>query len=213
MIPFLDPTGTEALAMHRYQIGPDEEGEGGSIMFRREKNEAQTAAKTPSEPRIEPSSGSVHLRFPPEVFARLKQEAAAEGVPLSHHVYQLVIKRPERVIHSKRDKRCIVSLKKEVEKLRESLKIAPYLQSDETLQLREQLSEITVERDQLAWAKNYVNQQNATLQAYQNRIRSLEQWEAFGNAVQMAMQFSEEIRSALLSSPMVARFFGDTKSP
>jgi len=183
-------------------------------MFRREKNEAQTAAKTPSEQRIEPSSGSVHLRFPPEVFARLKREAAAEGVPLSHHVYQLVIKRPERVIHSKRDKRHIAALQKEVEELRESLQTAPYLQSDETLQLREQLSKITAERDQgLVQVQNYVNQHNATIQAYQARIRSLEYWEAFGTAIQMAMQFSEEIRSTILSLPMVARLSGDTKSP
>jgi len=199
--------------VHRYRFGPDNEDQGGSIMFRREKNEAQTAAKTPSEQRIEPSSGSVHLRFTPEVFARLKQEAAAEGVPLSHHVYQLVVKRPERVIHSKRDKRRIVSLKKEVEKLRESLEIAPHLQSDETLQLREQLSKITTERDQEAvMVRDYVNQYNATIQAYQARIRSLEYWQAFGNAVQLAMQFSEEIKTTIMSSPMLARFFGGTKS-
>ena len=183
-------------------------------MFRRDKNEAQTEAKTPSEGRVEPSSGSVHLRFTPEVFARLKQEAAAEGLPLSHYVYQLVIKRPERVVHSKRDQRLIAALQKEVEELRGALETAPYLQSEEALQLREQLSKITAERDQEAvMVRDYVNQYNATIQAYQARIRSLEYWQAFGNAVQLAMQFSEEIRTTIMSSPMLARFFGGTKSP
>jgi hypothetical protein len=65
----------------------------------------------------------------------------------------------------------------------------------------------------LARVKNYVNQQNVTIQAYQNRIQNLEYWEAFGSAVQMAMQFSEEIRTALMSSPFVARMSGDARNP
>jgi len=177
-------------------------------MFRRREDVSQTAVEAVSTAQGEPRSGSVHLRFPTTVYERLKQEAAAEQLPLTHYVYRLVVQRPERILHSKKDKARIAALEQEVEQLRTSAQSGS-MQLEETNQLREQLEKAAAERGQfMAEAQNYVNQQQANAQASQARIRDLEPWENFGKAILLAAQNSEEIKNTLMSIPLVSAMLG-----
>jgi vacuolar-type H+-ATPase subunit I/STV1 len=182
-------------------------------MLRRREEETLTAVEAVSIARGEPHSGSVHLRFPLAVYERLKQEAAAEQLPLTHYVYKLVVQRPEHIVRSRKDKARIAALEQEVEQLRNSAQSGS-VQLEENNQLREQLRKVIAEKNQfMAQAQNYVNQQQANAQAYQARIHDLEHWESFGKAVVLAAQNSEEIKNTLMSIPLVAAMFGGPKSP
>jgi len=181
-------------------------------MFRRREDASQTAVEAIPTVQGEPRSGSVHLRFPQAVYERLKQEAAAEQLPLTHYVYKLVVQRPERVVHSKKDKTRIAALEQEVEQLKADAESGG-VQLEETNQLREQLEKAAAERSQfMAEAQNYVNQQQANAQASQARIRDLEYWENFGKAVVLAAQNSEEIKNTLMSIPLVAMMLGGARN-
>jgi hypothetical protein len=154
-----------------------------------------------------PRSGSVHLRFPTIVFERLKQEAVTEEMPLTHYVYQLVVKRPERIVRSKKDKAHIEALEKEVGRLKAapSGKATGPPQTDEIKRLREQIKKMTEERSQLMSLIN--------TQLPKARIEELERWEAFGKAILVGAQHSKDIEEMLMSIPLVSSMLSSSRSP
>ena len=158
----------------------------------------------------EPSSGSVHLRFPQEVYERLKHEATAEQLPLTYYVYRLVVQRPERIVHSKRDKARIAALEQEVKQLKTGAE-SDRMQLDETI---EPLRKAEAEKEQMMVnTHRYIIKQEANTKAFQARIRDLEYWENFGKAVIFAAQNREEIKTALMSIPLVAGMLRGARSP
>ena len=179
-------------------------------MFRRKEDVSQATVEAIPTVQGEPSSGSVHLRFPPEVYARLKQEAVAEQLPLTYHVYRLVVQRPERIVHSKRDKARIAVLEQEVKQLKTGAESGS-MQLDET---SEQLRKAVTEKEQMMVnTHRYITKQEANTKAFQARIHDLEYWENFGRAVIFAAQNSEEIKNTLMSIPLVAMMLRGTRSP
>jgi len=179
-------------------------------MFRRKEDVSQAAVEAIPAVQGEPSSGSVHLRFPQAVYERLKKEATIEQLPLTHYVYKLVVQRPERIVHSKRDKARIAALEQEVKQLKTGAE-SDRMQLDET---SEQLRKAVAEKEQMMSNTNkYINRQEANTKAFQARIRDLEYWENFGKAVIFAAQNREEVKDTLMSIPLVAGMLRGARSP